>query len=271
MSEPASDADGSRSASPAVTRAAAVLAALAAEPTRPMGPSELSRRTGTAKATVINVCSALADARLLRRSATGYLLGHRLAELGTSYLRSVHEVQEFYDCCRQELGTVPQTVQLSVLNDGLDVVYLARQDGSDPLHLGLASEIGRSVPAHCTAAGKALLAALPPEELDRRMSAAGRLTAVTEQSLRTPASVRAELDVVRGRRYATEHGEIVPGVRCIGAAVHTPTRADGLIAVSFTFRDRAEPVDAPTTLAELMRFTAAFGSRIGAWTVSGRA
>ncbi|WP_300014374.1 IclR family transcriptional regulator C-terminal domain-containing protein [Pseudonocardia sp.] len=268
MTGPAPEPDLPRSASPAVTRAAAVLAALAVEPTRPMGPSELSRRTGTAKATVINVCSALADAHLLRRSASGYLLGHRLAELGTSYLRSVQEVQEFYDCCRRVLGTVAQTVQLSVLNDGLDVVYLARQDGSDPLHLGLASEIGRSVPAHCTAAGKALLAALPPEELDRRIAAAGPLAAVTEESLREPAAVRAELDLVRERRYATEHGEIVPGVRCIGAAVHTPHRADGLIAVSFTFRDRAEPVDAPATLADLMRFTTAFGSRIGAEAIS---
>lgn len=258
-----SAADLRASASPAVSRAAAILDALAAAPTQPLGPSELARRTGTAKSTVINLCSALADAHLLRRSASGYLLGHRLAVLGSAYLKSVREVEEFYECCRSELATVPQTVQLAVLAEGATVVYLARQDGSDPLQLGLASEIGRSVPAQCTAAGKALLAALPPEELDRRLAGLAALPAVTDRSLTDVDAVRAELARCRSRGYATEHGEVVPGVRCLGSAVSTPHRADGLLGVSFTFREHSGPVDPPEVVDELLRFTAAFGERIG--------
>lgn len=266
---PAGDArEVAASASPAVTRAAAVLAVLALQPTRPMGPSELARRTGTAKSTVINVCSALVDARLLRRSSGGYLLGHRLAEFGTAYLKSVREVEEFYECCRAILGEVPQTVQLAVLGDGLSAVYLARYDGSEPLHLGLASEIGRSVPAHCTAAGKALLAALPEPDLELRLAMAATLSAATARSITERAELRRELQATTERGYATENGEIVPGLECIGVPVHTPHRADGLLAVSFTFREQPSPVaENRRAVHELTRFAEIFGERIGATAI----
>lgn len=255
------------SASPAVSRAAAVLAVLAASPTTPMGPSELSRRTGTAKSTVINVCAALAGAGLLRRSAHGYLLGHRLAQFGASYLRSVREVEEFYEACRAELGPVPQTVQLAVLGDGLDAVFLARFDGTDPLHLGLASEIGRSVPAYSTASGKALLAALPAADLENRLASATLIT-LTEHTHTDATRLLAELDEVRDRGYATERGEIVPGVRCVGTSVPTPHRADGLLGVSFTYREQADAFDESAESAAVRRLAAAFGERIGAATAA---
>ncbi|ABW12538.1 transcriptional regulator, IclR family [Parafrankia sp. EAN1pec] len=256
------------SRSPALTRAAAILSLLAEHPKRPLGPSDLSRLTGVPKSTVLNLCAAMVDERLLRRGSGGYQLGDRLAELGNSYLKSVTEVEEFYELCRSTYSDVPQTVQLGVLGSGLSVVYLARHDGRDPLNLGLVSEIGRSVPAYCTASGKALLAAVSDPDLQARLPADGRLEPTTTHSIQSVDRLREELEATRGRGYAIESGEIVEGLRCFGMAVRTPRRSDGLIGVSFTFTERSAPASLSAVVAELHSFAEAFADRIGSKVVS---
>ena len=91
--------DAEASLAPAVTRAVAVLDALAAEPGVAAGTSELSRRFGLPKSSIANICAALVEAGLLRRAGAGFRLGRRLAELGGAYLSAVDQVQEFYDAC----------------------------------------------------------------------------------------------------------------------------------------------------------------------------
>jgi len=252
------------SRSPAVSRAVKILLALAEDPQHPVRPSELSRRVNVPKATVLNLCAALTDAQLLRQDPRGYMLGRRLAELGKAYLASVGEVEEFYLVCREHLGSVRQTAQLAVLGDGMNVVYLARYDGTDPLHLGLVSEIGRSVPAQCTAAGKALLAALDPGELAERV-ATGPLQALTEHSITDVGQLDKELARIRERGYAMEREEVVPGLRCFGTHLDTPHREDGLIAVSFTFRTAGfADADSERAASDLREFAETLGVRIGA-------
>jgi DNA-binding IclR family transcriptional regulator len=257
------DPNARRSPSPALTRAAAILALLAEHPKRPLGPSELSRLARVPKSTVLNLCGAMVDEGLLRRGNGGYQLGNRLAELGNAYLKSVTEVEEFYGLCRIAYPAAPQTVQLGVLGDGLSVVYLARHDGRDPLNLGLASEIGRSVPAHCTANGKALLAATSDEDFEARLPAEGRLESLTSASVHSVGGLRQELQATRDRGYSVERGEVVEGLHCFGIAVYTPRRSDELIGVSFTFTERSAPSDPSTAGRELRQFAEAFAERIG--------
>src|SRR3954468_4122841 len=149
--------DGAGSLAPAVSRAATILALLAENGGQPAGPSELARRLGLPKSSIANICGALADAGLVRRVGTGFALGRRLAELGGSYLVAVEVVQEYYEAPRRLPVGSEETVQLAIL-DGLEMTYLARHDGRQPVRL--TSGIGRRLPATCTATGKAALASL---------------------------------------------------------------------------------------------------------------
>src|SRR4051812_16312846 len=158
--------DGAGSLAPAVSRAATILALLAENGGQPAGPSELARRLGLPKSSIANICGALADAGLVRRSGAGFALGRRLAELGGAYLASVDQVQEFYDVSRLLPTASEETVQLAVL-DGLEMIYLARHDGRQPVRL--TSGIGRRLPAFSTATGKAALASLTDGELTARL------------------------------------------------------------------------------------------------------
>ena len=232
------------SLSPAVTRAAAILDELAATPTMAVGTSELARRLGLPKSSIANICAALLEAGLLRRSGAGFALGRRLAELGGVYLSGIDPVQEFYLACDELQEVLGETVQLGVL-DGNEVTYIARHDGRQPIRL--TSEIGRRLPASCTAMGKAALATLSSDEFARRYTGVRWLPSMTARSHRTIESLRADLDEVRQRGYAVDDEETADGVVCHGVAFRGRRSGEGPYAVSATLlavsaEDRREAV-----------------------------
>jgi len=210
--------DGTSESSPvpAVARAGAILNALAEAGGRPLTVSDLARQLGLPKSSTANLCLALEGERLLARADSGFQLGRRLVELGGAYLSTMDQVHEFYAACRRQPNISRQTARVAVL-DGLDVLYLARYDGTQPLRL--AANIGDRFPAHCTATGKALLAVLDPRTLDERLRGRQRLVALTDRSITDPAVLRAELETVRERGYAVDEEESTPGVTCLALAV----------------------------------------------------
>jgi DNA-binding IclR family transcriptional regulator len=229
------DGTGEREApeslSPAVTRAAAILDLLALTPSTPLGTSELARRLGLPKSSIANICGALLEAGFLRRAGIGFSLGRHLAELGGAYLSAVDPVQEFYLACDELAEMSSETVQMGVL-DGVEVTYIARHDGRQPIRL--ASEIGRRLPASCTAMGKAALASLPPDQLARRYSGIRWLPAMTAQSHRTVEALLTDLDAVRERGYAIDDEETAEGVVCYGVSFPGRRSGEGPYAISVT-------------------------------------
>ena len=207
-------ADGG--AVPAVTRAAAILAVLADGQGRPVSVSELARQLGLPKSSTANLCLALESERLVARVDAGYLLGRRLVELGGAYLSTVDQIQEFYAACRRQPTISGLTARVAVL-DGLDVLYLARFDGSQPIRL--TANIGDRFPANCTATGKALMAAMSPAALDERLRGRRTLPGLTAKSVTDPAALRAELAETRTRGFALDDEETTPGVACLSIAV----------------------------------------------------
>jgi DNA-binding IclR family transcriptional regulator len=219
------------SLAPAVTRAATILDVLAENDGEAAGPSEIARRLGLPKSSIANICGALADAGLVRRVGTGFALGRRLAELGGAYLATVDQVQEFYEASRQLETGSEETVQFAVL-DGLEMTYLARHDGRQPVRL--TSGIGRRLPASCTATGKAALASLDDAELARRLEGVTSLPRLSARSHGTVAELMADLTEVSRRGYAIDDEETMEGVVCYGVMVRGRQPGEGPYAASIT-------------------------------------
>ena len=243
------------SLAPAVSRAARILDVLAESNGEPVGPSELARRLGLPKSSIANICGALADAGLVRRIATGFALGRRLAELGGAYLASVDQVQEFYEASRSLPAGSEETVQLAVL-DGLEVTYLARHDGRQPVQLS--SGIGRRLPAVSTATGKAALASLPDDDLERRLAGVTTLPRATRKAHATVDELMADIVEIRRRGYAIDDEQTMEGVVCYGVMV--PSRqpgGEGPCAASITLlKVRATAERVPALIADLQRLAA---------------
>jgi DNA-binding IclR family transcriptional regulator len=237
------------SLAPAVTRAGAILDLLAENAGEAAGPSELARRLGLPKSSIANICNALAEIGLVRRIGTGFALGRRLAELGGAYLASVDQVQEFYDAARLLPTGSEETVQLAIL-DGLEMTYLARHDGRQPVRL--TSQIVRRLPATVTATGKAALASLADDDLERRLVGLEMLPVFTPNSIGSIEGLRENLAAVRKRGYSMDDEETVEGVVCFGVVIPGRRPGEGPYAASITLlKARATDERVPLLIDDL--------------------
>lgn len=261
MENGSGQAEGDRSLAPAVTRAIAILDVLAANRGKSLGPSELGRRLEVAKSSVSNVCQALAAGGLLRQVDGEYSLGQRLVEYGEAYLAGVDLVQQFHAACLGSAEHEEDTLQLAVL-DGTDVVYLGRRDGRNPI--SLVSEVGRHLPATCTAVGKAMLADLTDTQLTERLGAAEELPRMTPKSVATRIDLDRQLDEVRAQGYAVDDEEAGEGIFCLAATVPTRTGSGTVAAISVTLLKARHTSDREQHLISLLRtLTKDLAGRLG--------
>jgi DNA-binding IclR family transcriptional regulator len=145
--------------SPAVRKAARVLAELA---TAPEGRSvaDIARRVDAPKSTLADIATVLVDTGMAARGPDGVLrLGPAVARLARGLVGGTPLLDLFPGVIREQ-GPLEPTVVLAVLVD-LDTAYVAVERGTTPLPLTLA--VGLRLPAWSTATGRALLSAHPSE------------------------------------------------------------------------------------------------------------
>ena len=250
-----------RSLVPAITRAVAIIDLLAGEGSA-MGPNAIARRLKLPKSSVANICATLVDTGLLRVLDGGVGLGQRLAQFGAAYIGSVDQVRLFQESCSLLLAGANDTAQLAMLTDGLGVVYLAKREGVYPVQL--ASAPGRTLPASCTATGKAMLATLDADDLHKRLAQAGPLQQLTTKSVTSIKELEAELAKTKRRGYALDEEEVIEGVVCVAVAIPRQRRADPLLAVSLTLlKPRATKAMMVNLAEELREVTNAIALGLG--------
>jgi DNA-binding IclR family transcriptional regulator len=180
-----------------------------------MSLGQLAGRVGLPKSTVQRIIAALdfenfvvsvfPDKRL--RLGPGLVrISHSIrfpiAETARPYLRELSE-------------KTGETVDLAVL-DGDKAVFLEQIPGTHRLRA--VSAIGVSFPLHCTANGKAMLAALDDASLGR-MRKRMRLSAFTENSIRSWEKLEGELLRIREAGIAYDREEHSVGISAIGTAI----------------------------------------------------
>ena len=148
-------------------------------------------------------------------SSGPFQLGLRVMELAGERAAKTHFLQQFPAIARDLVAACEETVQLAIL-DGRHVVYLAKQDGTRPVRL--VSNVGKRLPAHVTALGKILLAALPDAELSALFSGCA-LEQMTSRTIGTFDSLMEEISRVRAEAYAVDDEEAVEGLKCFAAPV----------------------------------------------------
>ena len=173
--------------------------------------SELSARLGIPKSSLHSILRTLdhrgwvdADA-----SRSTYSLGMNALLIGSSYVDqdpTVIRTSEALDRLAAETG---ETVHLARL-ELPDVVYLAKRESTHPLRMF--SAIGRRLPAHSTALGKAMLAELPDETVRRLLPE--RLAAATDHTITSREELIEHLAEIRRQGYAIDAEEAGLGMRC---------------------------------------------------------
>jgi DNA-binding IclR family transcriptional regulator len=119
-------------------------------------------------------------------------------------------------------------VQLGVL-DGTQVLVVEKITGHRPMPM--LSQVGGTIPAHCSGLGRAILAYSDAATVDAVIAAG--LSPRTPRTLTTPTAVLRELAVIPDRGWAVDREEGNIGVSCVAAPVFGPL-GDVVAALSVT-------------------------------------
>jgi DNA-binding IclR family transcriptional regulator len=210
-------------------------------------PAEAAKATGLSRSATYRIADRLRGWGFLEANpATEALrLGSEAVRLGMAALASLEVTRLAPPHLRRLADQTQETVNLAVV-DGDEVVYIHKEEGT--LAVKMSAQLGSRRPLHCTALGKAWLAALPPpEELAARLAGL-ELTRHTPATITDPAALAAELERVRRRGWAVDDEEVEEGVYCLGAAVRDHRRsavaAISVAGPAYRLRARADQVGA---------------------------
>lgn len=109
-----------------------------------------------------------------------------------------------------------ESAHLAVMQ-GRDVLYLVEERA--PRRAALVTDVGVRLPAHLTATGRAMLAAMPREQVRALYPDATAFADRTGRGARRPAELREQLRETRARGYAIEDGEVTLGFGSVAVAV----------------------------------------------------
>jgi DNA-binding IclR family transcriptional regulator len=220
----------------------------------PMGVMEISRRLGLDKSVVHRILTTLTRHGYLDQdiSSRKYRVGPTAWELGQRFTaRSwVADVAvPLLDKLLRRFGSSGYVGSL----DGAEIVYLATVDGPGPFQVWV--DVGSRASALTTALGRAILAELPADELERVVAAAGPQV--------DRGRLEEELAAARSRGYAVNRGESRPGVGSVGAAIKNPkSRIVGAISVAFPIMPEFETMW-EILPAEIMKVAGEISRQVG--------
>jgi DNA-binding IclR family transcriptional regulator len=241
------------SRAPAATRALRILRFLAAQP-QPVAAEHIAAAAGLPRASTYRLLAAMADegfvVHLPEEQTFG--LGPAAFEVGAHYVRQAPLERLSRLPLARLVDRLGESAHLAVLH-GRDVLYVIeeRAPGRPPL----VTDVGVRLPAHLTASGRAILAALPAAQVralfpNRAAFAKPRTDPADRSSTSpaTPSALRAVLSETRQRGYAVEDGAVTPGFASVASAVldHNGHPAAS-VAVTFDTADRADWPDARLT------------------------
>src|SRR4051812_9856420 len=186
------------------------------ENSEPTSVGTLAETTGLPKSTTSRLVRALERQGLVQRDGARGSLSP-----GPVLLRFAGRSDEFdlpalaHDTLRRLAAETGETINLAVAGP-LGVEQIAQEDSSH--FLGGTNWVGRRVPYHCSANGKALLA------FGAAQLPAGDLERLAPKTIVDRRELEAELMTARTRGYATAVDELEPGLSAVAAPVLGPDR-----------------------------------------------
>jgi IclR family KDG regulon transcriptional repressor len=196
-----------------------------------IGLAELSKRVGLHNSTTFHLVRTLVSLGYVRqlKDSKRYRIGRPLFALAASALDEIEMMSlatPVLDDLARDSG---ESAHFSVPM-GDSVVVLARTSG--PGAFQLTDRVGVVRPAHCTALGKIMLAALAPDQLEGYLQRA-ELKARTPKSIISHERLAREVAEVRRSGLAIDDGEFDPEVRCAAVPVRDFSgRVMGAIGIS---------------------------------------
>jgi len=193
------------------------------------GITEIADEIGFSKSSVYRHIVTLEQHGFLDKHGTDYRIGLRFLEFSVEarndrliYQEGKHRVDEIAEDTGEKVWIITE--------ENGKACYLYRAQGSHPVKTYAAE--GQFTELHHLAAGKAILAHLPEERVDRIVAQQG-LTSQTKNTITEIQTLKQELKTIRERGVAYNDEESMIGLRAIGVPIQkADEKVYGAISVS---------------------------------------
>jgi DNA-binding IclR family transcriptional regulator len=181
----------------------------------PLTLTEISQTCGLNKVSALRILLTLEQHRFIEKSPHDkrYKIGSNAFYVGSGFIAGGkrNKILEVMGRLAHELK---HTITLGVL-DGSSVLFVERVDGTERVKVTV--DIGSRVPAHSSAAGKALLAGLSDAEIIKRMKPLNKSLASTSSiSLKRILAILAK---TRKDGFAVNNEESTPGLIAVAVPI----------------------------------------------------
>lgn len=182
-----------------------------------LGISEIADEMQLSKSTVYGLVNTLTEKGYLEQNPENkkYRLGIKLFELGNLVEKRMDIRNEAEPFCQVLAEKYNDTVHLATHYEG-EIIYIGKVDALDAMIAS--SQVGKRAPMHCTGVGKAILAYMEMEYLEKHIFNKP-LSKMTEKTITTPEVLMDELKLIKSRGYAIDDEEIEIGLRCVAAPI----------------------------------------------------
>ena len=182
--------------------------------------SQVSTTTGLSRAAVRRCLYTLAKLGFAGSDDNRHVfLRPRILALGHSYISSMPLATAAQPVLEHISRQLHESCSIATL-DGVDIVYIARANVTRIMSIDLG--VGSRLPAFCTSMGRAILANLPPEELEAILARV-EFKRYTERTITNPAKLTQALRQIRRDGYSIIDQELEHGLRSMAVPIQNPS------------------------------------------------
>ena len=186
-----------------------------------LGVTDLSNMLGLHKNNIFRLLATLeAKGYIEQNKATeNYRLGVKSLELGQTFIKQIGLVRQAMPFLKEIVKQCNEMACIGTIRQGF-VVCLDVEEANQMVKV--ANRVGWSLPIHCTAIGKAQIAYVSEEELEK-LGVLDNMDKFTENTIVDRAEFIRDLKELAKRGYALDNEEYNPGVRGVGVPVRDYT------------------------------------------------
>jgi IclR family transcriptional regulator, acetate operon repressor len=180
--------------------------------------TEISQRASLAPSTAHRLLNTLADMGFVFQAPDSGLwyIGLKTYRVGCAFVSNRDFVGESHAYLRKLMEQSGETANLSII-DGTHVCFIAQVQCHEVMRMLV--RLGSRLPAHASGSGKAILSALPEDEL-AIFFRESKLVKLTQKTTTDVDQLRLQFAAIRSRGYSYDDEENALGLRCVAAPIY---------------------------------------------------
>ncbi|WP_144901038.1 IclR family transcriptional regulator [Halobellus captivus] len=192
------------------------------------GVTELADRLDIAKSTVHGHLTTLLGRGFVVKRGQEYHLGLRFFEYG-QYVRGQLDIFQSGLAAVDRLERETGEMSWLITHQNGKAIYVYGRGGKNDINVN--TILGTRVHMHYNSGGKAILAHLPDDEVDRIVDRHG-LPARTKNTITDRQQLTEELEAIREQGYALNLSEDLEGIQAIGVPLTVDGEVQGALSVA---------------------------------------